>query len=181
MSLSKDYKESIKYKLKTIDYHIGNCLKIARSQEINEKNIVAITAELDAIMVAYQSCLDYLARLIKRERNLPKDRSRFYFTDLHCRLSSYGEKTTDLADEIRSLFKKSQYLRDFSNTIKHEKVIYQSNKQVKINDSTVYNLIEIDSFQKNKKEEYNSITLEGFIYYFIKTLRQDIVTLMNKV
>lgn len=178
--MTTDYKRDLEFKLKTVDYHLVKCLNIVRSQEINEKNIIALTSEFIAMMLAYQASLEYLAQYIREKRCLPGKTSEFHFTKLNKLVKNGDERTTDIEQDIKNLFDESQYLRDFSNTVKHRNLIYHTNKKLKIGDSGIYNLVQIDSFKKDDNE-YESITLEGFIYDFIKTLRRDIEKVMNKV
>jgi len=165
--MMSDLVESIQFKLKSAKYHHDRCFEVLNKPILfdnDEDRIVAISSELTAMMLTFQSIIDLLAQLINSKRNLKLDPGNLYFS----RLNLKSPEIKDIKETIDGLQSSSHYLFAYCNTVKHRNLIKVSDEWTFISPGMSNQQYYVDSFERNRikyeRKNVNSILHEIFNY-----------------
>lgn len=165
--MMSDLVESIQFKLKSAKYHHDRCFEVLTRPILfdnHDEQIVAISSELTAMMLTFQSMFDLLAQLINSKRNLKLNPKTLYFSKLHLQ----SPEIEDLKETIYYLQKHSRYLFAYCNTVKHRNLVKVSDEWTFISPGMSIQQFYVDSFERNgikyERKHVNSILHEIFSY-----------------
>lgn len=114
-----DYIDSHRTMLEIAGYHYQQ-IELLNSKSISTSMIVPITAHFNGMLTSYQNCLDIIAHAIVKTDGIKIDSKKVYFSNVTNKITSKNIK--EIADKIIDS-SHYNYIKDYSNTIKHNHLI----------------------------------------------------------